>query len=332
MVAMNTNLKKVGVILLTGSILFSQNAFAARMGSGKNSGMQRNVNTQQYSNSQNYSNSGNPGGYAQPAGQQRNGPGMGAVVAGAAAGAVGGYMLGKAMNGDKNASSQVARETAPSSATNIPWGIIAILGMLLFIGLMIFRRKTMPQGQSASNPFGTPTGSAPVNNNFEIPGIRKDNTAYTSQNQQPQAGNGGNMQQASIQPQIPAGMERMADGVESQYFLRQAKGMFLHIQSMNTPENVSEVEKYMTPELYQELKQMISGNDYVADFSQLDSQLMQSTLENNNYVASVRFYGKVSESPTSPAIDFNEMWHFVKPVQGENTKWKVAGIQQLNVN
>ncbi|WP_158649309.1 Tim44 domain-containing protein [Aquella oligotrophica] len=331
---MNTNLKKVGIILLTGSILFSQNAFAARMGSGKNSGMQRNVNTQQYSNSQSGANSGNAGGYAaQPTGQQRNGPGMGAVVAGAAAGAVGGYMLGKAMNSDKSNSSQVVREAAPSSTSNIPWGIIAILGMLLFIGLMIFRRKTMPQGQGASNPFGTATGSAPVNNNFEIPGIRKDNVAYTPQSQQPQPGVGGNtQQQGNIQSQIPAGMERMADGVESQYFLRQAKGMFLHIQSMNTPENVGEVEKYMTPELYQELKQMISGNDYVADFSQLDSQLMQSTVENNNYVASVRFYGKVSESPTSPAVDFNEMWHFTKPIQGENTKWRVAGIQQLNVN
>jgi len=320
------NIKKIGIIVLSTSILFSQNSFAARMGSGKNSGMQRNVNTQQYSNSQNYNNSGNAGGYAQPAGQQRNGPGMGAVVAGAAAGAVGGYMLGKAMNGDKSNSSQVAREAAPSSTSNIPWGIIAILGMLLFIGLMIFRRKTMPQGQTPGNPFGASSaGSTTVNNNFEIPNIRKDNGVYTPQNQQSQTVN-------TSQPQVSVGMERMADGVEPQYFLRQAKGMFLHIQSMNTPENVGEVEKYMTPELYQELKQMISGNDYVADFSQLDSQLMQSTVENNNYVASVRFYGKVSESPTSPAVDFNEMWHFTKPIQGENTKWRVAGIQQLSVN
>ena len=327
---MNKNIKKFGIILLSTSILFSQSSFAARMGSGKNSGMQRNVNTQQYSNSQSYNNSGsNAGGYAQPAGQQRNGPGMGAVVAGAAAGAVGGYMLGKAMNGDKSNSSQVVREAAPSSASNIPWGIIAILGMLLFIGLMIFRRKTMPQGQTQGNPFGTSSsGSATVNNNFEIPNIRKDNGVYTQQNQQSQTGVANN----SSQPQIPVGMERMADGVEPQYFLRQAKGMFLHIQSMNTPENVSEVEKYMTPELYQELKQTISGNDYVADFSQLDSQLMQSTVENNNYVASVRFYGKVSESPSSPAVDFNEMWHFVKPIQGENAKWIVAGIQQMNIN
>ncbi|TXI91668.1 MAG: Tim44 domain-containing protein [Neisseriales bacterium] len=320
------NIKKIGIIVLSTSILFSQNSFAARMGSGKNSGMQRNVNTQQYSNSQNYNNSGNAGGYAQPTGQQRNGPGMGAVVAGAAAGAVGGYMLGKAMNGDKSNSSQVAREAAPSSTSNIPWGIIAILGMLLFIGLMIFRRKTMPQGQTSGNTFGASSaGSTTVNNNFEIPNIRKDNGTYTQQNQQSQTVN-------NSQPQVPVVMERMADGVEPQYFLRQAKGMFLHIQSMNTPENVGEVEKYMTPELYQELKQMISGNNYVADFSQLDSQLMQSTVENNNYVASVRFYGKVSESPTSPAVDFNEMWHFTKPIQGENTKWRVAGIQQLSVN
>lgn len=50
----------------------------------------------------------------------------------------------------------------------------------------------------------------------------------------------------------------MADGIEVQFFLRQAKGMFLHIQSMNTPENVSEIAKYMTPELYFEMKSLIN--------------------------------------------------------------------------
>ena len=311
---------KLGVVILSSSIIFSQTAMAARMGSGKNSGMQRNVNSQQYSNSSSGNNYGNSN-YSNQAGTpQRNGPGVGTVVAGAAAGAVGGYMLGKAMNsnnGEKMASSQVARQESQSS--NIPWGIIIILGMLLFIGLMIFRRKTMPQN-NLPNPFTNPATAN--NNNFEIPSIRKEGAgSYSASNPQPQ--------QTTIQQPVNT-TARMADGVETQYFLRQAKGMFLHIQSMNTPENVSEVEKYMTPELYAELKQSITANDYIADFSQLDCQLLQSNVEDNNYIASVKFFGKVSESPSSPAVDFNEIWHFVKPTLVENAKWKVAGIQQAS--
>lgn len=304
--------KKLSVLLISAALLTSQSAFAARMGKSRSLGMQRSTPTQTTNN--NYQSGAN----AAPASAapQKSGPGIGGVVAGAAAGAVGGYMLGKAMNSDKSASSQAARETA-SSGSNIPWGIIGILGILLAIGLMLFRKKSIPQ--AASGNLATPQ----TNNNFNIPNIRKDNSAYVP-GQTVQANN----QQTA--PTVNPAFERMADGVEAQYFLRQAKGMFLHIQSMNTPENVSEVEKYMTPELYAEVKQLISENDYIADFSQLDCQLLASSAENGNFIASVKFFGKVSESPNTPAVDFSEIWNFIKPATVEGAKWLVAGIQQTN--
>ncbi len=329
--------KKLSVILLSSAIIFSQNAFAARLGKQRSLGMQRSTSSYK-SNGTTSNNTNSNTGYSQPgyAGQsntqqpqQQRGPGVGAVVAGAAAGAVGGYMLGKAMNSsdkaamDKANSSQVAQEAAQRQTINdnhIPWGIITILGLLLVIGLMIFRRKTMPQVSS------TPTNSMAgmENNSFEIPNIRRENTAY----------NQGNTAQQPQQPVVaaPEVITKVADGVETQYFLRQAKGMFLHIQSMNTPENVSEVAKYMTPELYAEIKTMISENDYVADFSQLDCNLLDTATENGNYIASVRFFGLVSDSPNSPQVKFSEIWHFVKPVGTDSAKWLVAGIQQESIN
>ena len=77
-------------------------------------------------------------------------------------------------------------------------------------------------------------------------------------------------------------------------------------------------------------KSLITENDYVADFSQLDCQYLQSTIENGQYVASAKFFGKVSESPSSPVVDFSEIWHFVKPTGIDGAKWLVAGIQQVN--
>lgn len=303
---MKNTSKKLGVILLTSALLFSQSAFAARMGKSSNLGMQRSNTTSQ----SNYQPSANTAtGAAQP---QKQGLGVGSVVAGAAAGAVGGYLLGKAMNSNESSTA------SQSSGSSIPWGVIGILGMLLVIGLMIFRRKTTPATNSANF-----NGSAPTNNGFQIPNIRRDNANF---NNAAQTQNTGNAPQAANNQN----MERMADGVEAQFFLRQAKGMFLHIQSMNTPENVSEVAKYMTPALYAEMKSLITENDYVADFSQLDCQYLQSTIENGQYVASAKFFGKVSESPNSPVVDFSEIWHFVKPTGIDGAKWLVAGIQQVS--
>ena len=124
---------------------------------------------------------------------------------------------------------------------------------------------------------------------------------------------------------------KMPDGVETIYFLRQAKGMFLHVQSMNSADNVVELEKYMAPELYNSIKNSISDNDVIADFNNLDCQLVNCELENNQLTASVRFFGLVSENPTSPALPFSEIWNFIKPDLSIN-KWLIAGIQQENSN
>lgn len=303
---------KLGVILISASLIFAENAFAARMGKSRSTGMQRSVSTQQTTTSRTQP----QGGYAQQAPVQQPRSGMSSLLTGLGLGALGGYLMGKSMNSHNESATQ---QSVASNESGIPWGIIGILGLLLVIGLMIFRRRTAAQS-AAGNGFGGL--QQPVNNNFEIPNIRRDNS-NASQTSTTTTGSGAN-------PAINPLQEKMVDGIEVQYFLRQVKGMFLHIQSMNTPENVSEVAKYMTPELYSELQQSISANDFVADFPQLDCQLLESVAENGNFIASVKFFGKVSDSPNTPASDFAEIWNFIKPVSVPNARWIVAGIQQIN--
>lgn len=318
--------KKLSVILISTSLLMSQNAFAARMGKSRSVGMQRSTSTMRTPGTS-YNNSSYrqaaPTSQAPTAANNGGGSRVGTALAGAAAGAVGGYMLGKAMNSnnEKLASSDVrSEEASTSNESHIPWGIIAMLGMLLAIGLMIFRRKSAAQTANQAN-----YAKMPNNNDFNIPTIRKDNAALNSNNSKSPSVNNQTSNNLNIN-------ERMPDGVEAQYFLRQAKGMFLHIQSMNTTENVTEVAKYMTPELYVEIKETISNNDFIADFSQLECQLLEATTENGSYIASVKFYGKVSESPDSPVVDFAEIWNFIKPVEIDGAKWLVAGIQQAGTS
>ena len=335
---MNTKSNRILIALVSFSVLFSQSAIAARMGGGRSIGMQRSI-SKPINNS--YSRQTVTPQQIQTVQQvqpQRQGmsAGTGALL-GAAAGVAGGYMLGKSMANDNtnkdtnpnnaqqsNTNGEQNSAVAPTkSESNIPWGIIAILVALLVIGLAIFRRKSSPQLAQPNN-LG--------NNNFKIPGINKNNQPqmnnYNRTTTQQYVGgffNGGNQQS----PVNISENDRMPDGIEIQYFLRQAKGMFLHIQSMNTPDNVNEVAKYMTPDLYNALKSEVENNKFVGDFSQLDCQLLECDNSTpSQIIAMVQFSGMVSEEPNQPAVKFSEIWNFYKEIP--NGKWIVAGIQQTN--
>jgi predicted lipid-binding transport protein (Tim44 family) len=64
---------------------------------------------------------------------------------------------------------------------------------------------------------------------------------------------------------------QLPDGTEPAAFLRIARQRFNHIQSMNTASNISEIQRYLTPDLYQSMYQDIMANQDqdVAEFSNL---------------------------------------------------------------
>ncbi|GAB01902.1 hypothetical protein ACT4_023_00780 [Acinetobacter sp. NBRC 100985] len=122
---------------------------------------------------------------------------------------------------------------------------------------------------------------------------------------------------------------QLPDGTEPAAFLRIARQRFNHIQSVNSASNVEEIRRYLTPELYNSMYSDIVANQDqdVAEFSNLNAMVVESTTENGQYVVSVRFTGTVSEDLNSLPQPFTEIWHFVKPA-GSQQDWVVAGIQQ----
>lgn len=317
-------MKKILVIMLTVGLLFANSAFAGRFGNAKNSGIQR--SQAPTSNTNPTYSPGAPTGAAQ--GQQRSG-GMGAGTAamlGAAAGAAGGYMLAKNSN-NPNASGVVSNE----ARSTIPWGTILILIIILAFGMMFFRKKTHP-GLSSGNPMNNFT---PNNTNaFNMPNInRTPNKISTTKPGKPLVKFG-----AAAAAPVNIEMDKMPDGIETIYFLRQAKGMFLHIQSMNNADNLDEIQKYMTSKLFADTKDDIANNKSIADFTNLDCILMScdeikdaisedgQPLE-PQLLASVKFFGNVSDTPEQEPVTFSEIWSFVKSAS-TNNKWIVAGISQ----
>ena len=314
---MQAQSKTIIIILLSLVLMITQNSFAARFGGGKSTII--------------------------PTATSRMGLGS-ALALGAAAGGVGGYMLGHNTASATTVTQSQAQAPAPAQAqtqapvqaiaqattqapaaatttqspnnlNNIPWGIIGILIALLVFGLILFRKKT----DSNLSPTTPIANSSLANNISQVLGRTNIGNPMS-------IGRSNTLGAADIN--ASNNMEKMPDGIEKIYFLRQVKGIFLHIQSMNNADNVVEIEKYMLPNLYQEMKDKISHNDFIADFSNLDCQLVNCEMNNTQLTATVKFIGTVSEIPGQPSKQFSELWNFIKKDIALNSKWLVASIQQ----
>ena len=173
-------------------------------------------------------------------------------------------------------------------------------------GLIWFRRRVAPplpnQGQGG---LEQPTRFAPI----------------------PTIGSGTPGSNAALAQDRGLNIQRLTDGTETPHFLRQAKATFLHLQSLNSPDSLEEVRKYMTNELFESLRDDIINNSEIADFPTLNCQLIESIEEEGRHVASVRFGGMVSEAVNANPVPFTETWHYIKDPTTQN-KWLVAGIQQ----
>lgn len=295
------------IALLSVSVFAAGTADAARLGSGKSSGMKRNVTTQSAAPRQTQQVPPQQQTAPQTAQQPQSGPGWGGVAAGVAAGAATGYLVSKAMepNGQAAAASQPA--VAPQQrSSGIPWGTILLLGGIGLLGAMWLSRRN-------ARPAPVPAGMA-----SSPSGLQQQDSAQKVF----RVGEGMNAAPAATQS------GRLPDGTETAAFLRQARASFQHVQSLNAPEQLEEVRKYLTPGLFEELKAEITANREVAEFHDLQADLLDSSNEDGRLVASVRFSGRVSESLNAPAVPFAEVWHFVRPNEND-PRWLLAGIEQL---
>ncbi|QLI82075.1 Tim44 domain-containing protein [Chitinibacter fontanus] len=296
------------VVLMSTTLFASHIAEAKRVGGGRSAGMQR----QAAPAPQRQAAPQQPAPMAPvPVQQKKSGMGMmGGVLGGLAAGGLLGYMLG-----NHNASG-----TAQGDG-GIPWGTLLLLGALTAGGVMLLRRRnTRPVAQANHYAGATPAMSP----------VPQQPMAFESAPQPQDLSGGFRIGQGAggtySAPATP--ISRLPDGTEAAAFLRQARASFLHMQALNSPDQAEEMRRYMTPELFMQLKDEIGSNQDVAEFPELNLQIIEAVNEGGRMVASVEFSGRVSESLNSPAVPFKEIWHFVRPIEGD-PRWLLAGIQQI---
>ncbi|MEX5286753.1 MULTISPECIES: Tim44 domain-containing protein [Acinetobacter] len=315
--------------MLTATLLVAPLAAEAkRAGGGKSHGMSRSAApTQSYQQPRQTTPAQQP--TTAPA-QQKSGPGVGGMVAAGVAGAAIGAVAANALADDQAASAAEAQEEKGGIPSWI-WILLAAAVAFFIFRKMGAKKKLTPNPYAPNSganqaPFAqTPPAAAPRNDNTNIFGQSVGGSAASTQAPFGQAANNNALFGAAY---TNSG-NQLPDGSEPATFLRVARQRFNHIQSMNTASNIAEIQRYLTPDLYQSMYQDIMANQDqdVAEFSNLNAMVVDSATENGQYVISVRFTGTVSEDLNSLPQPFTEIWHFVKPA-GSNQDWLVAGIQQ----
>lgn len=306
---------------LTAALLVAPlSAEAKRAGGGKSHGMSRQAApTQSYQQPRQATPAQQP--TAPATAPAKSGPGVGGMVAAGVAGAAIGAVAANALADDNSASQAQAQEEKGGIPSWI-WILLAAAVAFFIFRKMGAKKKVAPNPYAPNNgstqaPFGQQAAPRTSNDNSNIFGQSVGGSAATPQNNAPFG-----TAYTNSGSQLP-------DGTEPAAFLRIARQRFNHIQSMNTASNISEIQRYLTPDLYQSMYQDIMANQDqdVAEFSNLNAMVADSATENGQYVVSVRFTGTVSEDLNSLPQPFAEVWHFVKPA-GSTQDWLVAGIQQ----
>ncbi len=307
---------KTLMVVMMSTTLFAANiAEAKRVGGGRSGGMQRqaapapqrNNNVQQQPQQQPMA----------PAQKKSGGMGMmGGVLGGLAAGSLLGYMFGS-----NNASG------AAQGEGGVPWGTLLLLGALTAGGVMWMRRRKQAQLAQHSNGMAY-AGASPAPLFPQQQPTQQDRSFRIGEGAGSAApATGGLFGGGAAAQQQGAPLTRLPDGTEVAAFLRQARASFMHMQSLNSPAQAEEMRRYMTPELFADLKDEIGSNTDVAEFPELNLNVLEAVNEGGRMIASVEFTGRVSESLHAAPVPFREIWHFVRPM-GSDPRWLLAGIQQ----
>lgn len=113
-------------------------------------------------------------------------------------------------------------------------------------------------------------------------------------------------------------------------FVRQAKVNFVRLQAANDAGNLDDIREFTTPEMFAEIKMDFAerhGASQQTDVVSIDADVLEVVEEPTRYVVSVRFSGLIREDYEAAAMAIDEIWHLVKPRDGQGG-WLLAGIQQ----
>lgn len=199
--------------------------------------------------------------------------------------------------------------------------MIALLGVAVIAAIGFFMRK---KAAAAAQGHGMQYAGAGANLNANPGSVARPDFSPAGGSSYAPAAGAALAANASSTGNIPADFD-----VEG--FVRNAKVNFIRLQAANDAGNLDDIREFTSPEMFAEIKMAIAerkGASQETDVLHLDAQVIDVAEEGNRYIVSVHFSGEIREERNAAPVNFSEIWHMTKPVDG-NRGWVIAGIQQV---
>jgi len=202
--------------------------------------------------------------------------------------------------------------------------MLAILGMLI----MFLIRKFGPKSNSmfASSPAGA------FNRGNIEPIFERNLDNQNHRVSQEPALNNNTTQTYLGNANSSQGNANQTNLSDKESFLQNAKALFIQLQEASDQQNLDKLKEYTTPDLFNLLRQDMLARTSAISFTQvltLAADLVGFEDDGKEILASTRFSGTLREEKDGPTTEFEEVWNWVKPAQG-NTGWLLCGIQQIH--
>jgi predicted lipid-binding transport protein (Tim44 family) len=200
--------------------------------------------------------------------------------------------------------------------------VLLIMAVLVVVGLIMRRRAAAQQPALAGVGGMHYAASGPAPGALVFQG---------DDGVMPRSGHEAVANDASAHGAAPVFSARIPANFDVDGFARQAKVNFIRLQAANDAGNLDDLREFTTPEMFAELKTSLLGRGKAAqqtDVVEIDAEVLDVAREASREVVSVRYRGSIREDD-GPAESFEEIWHLVKPRDG-NDGWRLAGIQQTH--
>lgn len=327
-------------IATLGMTLAPGDADAKRLGGGKAAGMQRQAPAQPSNNTppspaQPGQAAATPGNAAVPANNPAAMPGA-AAAAGTAANAGKRSWLGPVagLAAGLGLAALASHFGFGEELANMMMFALLALAAVFVIGWLMRRFGKNRGSSSGLNLAGAGAGSgsaapawsaAPAAQPAANPVWQRNQLADTSSSFNPGMGSSTPAVSSAGATSVALPPNFDADGFE-----RIAKMIFIRMQAANDAGQVDDLRKFTTPELFASLRMdlMERGNQTQhTDVQELNAQVLETARQDDQWIITVRFHGRIVEDARVGVEPLDELWHLVQPVDGSRD-WAIAGIQQ----
>lgn len=193
--------------------------------------------------------------------------------------------------------------------------MLALLALVAFVAIRWILRRMAPQPAQGGLQYAGASASGGTTPSWGGPAT--PSAGFGS------AGTAPDTVPAAAAATLPADFD--AAGFE-----RIAKMLFIRMQAAHDAGELEDLRKFTTAELFAAVRLDLHDRQGAAqqtDVLQLDAQVVDVAREDGQQVVSVRFHGLIREAADAAAEPFDELWHFVKPLDGTR-EWAIAGITQ----